>query len=147
MKKSFIQTEDKTKTILEAIEDGYYELDLAGNFTFFNDALCRMHGRSKEELMGLNYRQYLDEENIKTLFHTYNKVYKTGNPIKEFGLQFKRKNGTKIYIEISISLKKDSSGKPIGFRGIVRDVNERKLTEEALIASEEKYRTDRKSVV
>ena len=31
------QSEEKYRTILENIEDGYYEVDLAGNFTFFND--------------------------------------------------------------------------------------------------------------
>ena len=141
MKKSFSQKEDKTKTILETIEDGYYELDLAGNFTFFNDALCRMYGRSREELMGMNYRQYLDEEHIKILFQTYNKVYKTGNPVKAFGLQVKRKDGTKINIEISISLQKYSSEKPIGFRGIVRDVTERKLMEEKLWQEQKELQT------
>jgi len=36
------QAEEKYRTILETIEDGYYEVDLAGNFTFLNDALSRM---------------------------------------------------------------------------------------------------------
>ena len=39
------------KSILETIKDGYFEVDLQGNFTFFNDALCRIVGRSREELM------------------------------------------------------------------------------------------------
>ena len=132
--------EDKIQTILETIEDGYYELDLDGNFTFFNDALCRIHGRSKEELMGMNYRQYLDEQNIKKVFQAFNQVYKTGVPDKECSWQFTRKNGTKIYVEVSISLQKDLSGKAVGFRGIVRDVTERKLSDESTKQSEEKYR-------
>ena len=52
-----------------------------------------------------------------------------------------RKDGTKRYIEASVLLQKDSSGKPIGFRGIIRDITERKRAEEALRESEEKYRT------
>ena len=43
-----------------------------------------------------------------------------------------RKDGTKRYIESSISLQKDSSDKPIGFRGIVRDVTERKRAEDRI---------------
>lgn len=139
-KESLSQTDDKIQTILETIEDGYYEIDLAGNFTFFNDALCRIHGRSRKELMGLNYRQYLNEKNIEKVFKAYNKVYETGIPNKELRLQFTRNDGTEIYIEISISLQKDSSGKPIGFRGIVRDVTERVLAEESIQQSDEKYR-------
>jgi PAS domain S-box-containing protein len=36
------QSEERYRTIIESIEDGYYEVDLAGDFTFFNDSLCRM---------------------------------------------------------------------------------------------------------
>lgn len=132
--------ENKIQTILETIEDGYYEIDLNGNFTFFNDALCRIHGRSRNALMGLNYRQYLNEENIEKVFQAYNRVYKTGVPNKELRLQFTRYDGTEIYIEISISLQKDSSGKSIGFKGIVRDVTERVQAEASLKQSDEKYR-------
>ncbi len=139
-KKSLGLEENKIQTILETIEDGYYEIDLNGNFTFFNDALCRIHGRSRNALMGLNYRQYLNEENIEKVFQAYNRVYKTGVPNKELRLQFTRYDGTEIYIEISISLQKDSSGKSIGFKGIVRDVTERVQAEASLKQSDEKYR-------
>ena len=67
------------------------------------------------------------------------KFTQTGEPNKEFGQQIIRKDGTKRYIEGSISLLKDSSDKPIGFRGIVRDITERKQAEEALRQSEELY--------
>ncbi|MBW1737571.1 MAG: PAS domain S-box protein, partial [Deltaproteobacteria bacterium] len=56
-------SEEKYRTILESIEDGYYEVDIAGNFTFFNDSLSKILGYSKDELMGMNSRQYTDEEN------------------------------------------------------------------------------------
>ena len=74
--------------------------------------------------MGMNYRQYTDKENSKELFKAFNKVYNTGEPTEGFDWQIIRKDGTKRYVEASISLRKDSSGKPIGFRGIARDVTE-----------------------
>ncbi|OGP66889.1 MAG: hypothetical protein A2W27_08600 [Deltaproteobacteria bacterium RBG_16_44_11] len=135
------KSEEKYRTILENIEDGYYEVDLAGNFTFFNDSMCQILGYTKEELMGMNNRQFTDKENAKKLFKTFNEVYRTGEPAKEFGWQIIRKDGTKRYIEVSVSLQKYSSGKPIGFRGISRDITERRQMEEMLRLSEEKYRT------
>ena len=75
-------------------------------------------GYPQEEMMGMNNRQYTDKENAKKLFQTFNEVYKTGEPAKEFDWQIIRKDGTKRFIEASVSLQKDSSGKPIGFRGI-----------------------------
>jgi diguanylate cyclase (GGDEF)-like protein/PAS domain S-box-containing protein len=135
------QNEKKYQTILERIQDGYCEVDLAGNFTFFNDSMCRIWGYPSDELIGMNYRQYSDKESAKRLFEMFNKVYRTGKPIERFDWQILRKDGTKRYIEASVSLQKDSSGKPIGFLGITRDVTERKQTEELLRQSEKKYRT------
>jgi PAS domain S-box-containing protein len=52
------ESEQKYRNILESIEDGYYEVDLGGNLTFFNPALCRITGYSPEELHGMNNREY-----------------------------------------------------------------------------------------
>jgi diguanylate cyclase (GGDEF)-like protein/PAS domain S-box-containing protein len=135
------QSEERYRTILENIEDGYYEVDLAGKYTFFNDSMCRIYGYSREEFMGISYRRYTDQETAKEAFQAYNRVYRTGEPGRGFDHEIIRKDGTKGFIEASISLIKDSSGKPIGFRGIVRDITERKKAEEGLRQSEEKYRT------
>jgi len=132
MEEALRQSEGKYRSILETIQEGYFEVDLAGSFTFCNDSMFRLYGYSKEELMGMNNRQYTDKENSKKVFQTFNKVYSTGEPAEGFDWQIIRKNGDKRYIEASVSLKKDSSGKPIGFRGIVRDVTERKKAEQQL---------------
>jgi len=134
------ESEEKYRTILESTEEGYYEIDLAGNFTFFNDSLCKLLGYSRKELLGMNNRHYTDKETAKKVFRAFNKVYRTGEPTKEFDWEIIRKDGAKRYIEQSASLQKDSSGKPIGFRGIIHDITERKKTEELLKKSEEKYR-------
>jgi PAS domain S-box-containing protein len=134
------ESEEKYRTILETTEEGYYEIDLAGNFTFFNDSVCMLLGYSRKELAGMNNRQYMDKETARKVFQTFNKVYRTGESTKEFDWQIIRKDGTKRYIEQSVSLQKDSSGKPIGFRGIIRDITERRQTEELLKQSEAQYR-------
>ena len=132
--------EERYRSVLKDIQEGYFEVDLSGNFTFFNDSLRRFFDSTEEELMGMNNRQYTDKENAKKLFQAFNKVYNTGEPTEGFDWQIVRKDGTKRHVEASVSLQKDSSGKPIGFRGIARDVTDRKKAEEALKNSELKYR-------
>ena len=66
------QSEEKYRTILENIQEGYFEVDLAGNFTFFNDSICRILDYSKVELSGMNNRQYTDKEESKKVFQAYN---------------------------------------------------------------------------
>jgi len=135
------ESEEKYRAIIENIKDGYFEIDLSGNFTFFNDALREIHGYPKNELMGMGNRQYTDKENAKKVFETFQTIYKTGKSGSVFDYEIIRKDGTKRQVEVSASLKKDSSDNPIGFRGITRDITERKQAEEAIRQSEERYRT------
>jgi two-component system cell cycle sensor histidine kinase/response regulator CckA len=138
------ESEEKYRTILENIEDGYFEVDIGGNLTFFNDSLCRMLGYSKDEMKGMNNRKYTDQENAKKLYETFNKVYRTGEPIKGFGWEVVAKDGTKLFGEVSVSLIKDSKGKPVGFRGIARDITERRRAEEEKATLQEELRQSQK---
>jgi len=124
------KSEEKYRTILHSIEEGYFEVDLAGNLTFFTDRLCTFLGYSKEELMGMNNRQFMTEESAKKVYQVFSEVYRTGEPGNAFDWEMINRDGTKQWIETSVSLIRDSNGQPIGFRGIGRDVTERKQMEE-----------------
>ncbi|MGW8301419.1 MAG: PAS domain-containing hybrid sensor histidine kinase/response regulator, partial [Desulfobacterales bacterium] len=134
------ESEKKYRTILDNIEDGYFEVDLKGNFTFFNDALCRLIGYSATAMAGMNNREYMDDENAKKVFQTFNRVYETGKPTKGFDWEITKVDGSKGLVEASVSLIADPEGNPIGFRGIARDVTKHKQSERALRESEAKYR-------
>ncbi|PKN52722.1 MAG: PAS domain S-box protein [Deltaproteobacteria bacterium HGW-Deltaproteobacteria-13] len=121
---------ERYQNILENIRDGYFEVDFAGNFTFFNDSVGRILGYSSEELTGMNYQQYTDKESAKKVFQAFNEVYKTGEYTEGLDWRIIRKDGAKRYIEASVSLLKDSTGKQKGFRSIIRDITERKQMEE-----------------
>lgn len=134
--KALRTSEDKYRTILESIEDGYYEVDIAGNFTFFNDAMCKILKYSRNELMGMNNREYMDKENAKKIYETFNRVYRTGISTKAIDWQLIRKDGTECFVETKVSLIKDEDGHRVGFRGIARDVTERKKLESQLHQAE-----------
>jgi PAS domain S-box-containing protein len=129
-KRALRKSEKRYRNILENIEDGYFEVDTAGNFTFFNVSTCRILGYSADELMGRNNREFTDDENAKKIFKVFNEVYRTGIPAKAFDWQLIRKDGSKCFVEMVVSLITDSNNVKTGFRGIVRDVTERKRAEE-----------------
>jgi PAS domain S-box-containing protein/putative nucleotidyltransferase with HDIG domain len=135
------ESEEKYRTVLEEMVEGYFETDLAGNLTFINDAGCRNLGYPREELIGKNNRQYTDAANAKKVFEAFNELYRTGKPCRVYDYETIKKDGTKGIKEMTVSLMRDSEGKLIGFRGISRDITERKRIEEALRESEGKYRT------
>ncbi len=130
------ESEEKFRTILENIEDGYFEVDLAGNFVFTNESLARILGFERDELLGMNNREYMDTENAQRVFETFNKVYLTGKATKTFDWKLIRKDGSERFIETSISLKRDRDGRPTGFHGITRDVTERKRAEAVIKLNE-----------
>jgi PAS domain S-box-containing protein len=123
-------SEEKYRTILHSIQEAYYEVDLAGNLTFFNDSLCRHLKYSEDELMGMNNRQFTSKETVKRVYETFNSVFKTGKAATAFDWEMVAKDGTKKFVELSVSLMRDSEGRPIGFRGVARDISERKKAEE-----------------
>ena len=133
------ENQEKYRSILDNIEDGYFEVNLEGNFTFFNDSLCRIIGYSATAMAGMNNREYMDEENAKTGFQTFNRVYETGKPARCFDWEIIKSDGTKRQVDASVTLMTDSEGNPIGFRGIARDVTKHKQSEIALRESEVKY--------
>ena len=57
------QTEERYHSILDTMEDGYFEVDLAGNMTFCNQVNARLFGYAPAELIGRNNREYTDPEN------------------------------------------------------------------------------------
>jgi PAS domain S-box-containing protein len=133
------ENEVRCYTILMSIEDGYFEVDIDGNFTFFNDSVCRMLGYSRAELLGMNSRQYTDKENGQKLYQVFNKIFRTGEPSKGFDHEIIRKDGTKLYIESSACLIRNIYSHPVGFRGIMRNITGRRRAEEALRKSKERF--------
>lgn len=122
------RSEEKYRTILKSIEDGYFEADLAGNIIFLNDSFARILGYSKDEMLGMNNREFMDEENARQVYKIFNTVYRTGEPATAMGGEITTKEGTRKFVEASVSLIRDA-GEPGGFRGILRDITERKRAE------------------
>jgi len=134
------QSEEKYRRILEDMEDSYYEVDLAGNLTFFNPAGMKTIGYEYDELLGKSFKDIMDKANAGKVYDVFHRVFLTGEPAKEFDWVLVKKNGEKFIVETSVSLRRDPAGNIIGFRGIVRDVTQRKRGEDALRQSEQRYR-------
>jgi diguanylate cyclase (GGDEF)-like protein/PAS domain S-box-containing protein len=127
------RSEERYRNILDNMQDSYIELDLAGNFTFINEATCRNLGYTMQELIGANFGVIAPgQDDIKAIFKVYNEVYRTGEPHTGFAFKIIRKDGSTGYAETSISLIKNEQGSNIGFRSVGRDVTERKQMEQKL---------------
>ena len=135
------ESEEKYRGILANIKETYFEVDLKGSITFFNDSFVDLIGYSKNELLDVNYQNFVDEENKNKIFAIFNEVYQTTQPKSDFQFQIRKKNGALVTCESSVYLRYDSEGNKIGFNGIVRNITEKYFLEKKLKESEEKYRT------
>jgi PAS domain S-box-containing protein len=126
---ALLESELKYRTIVEGIEEGYFEIDFDRNLTFFNDPLCKMLGYAHNEMTGKNTREFTSPATIEKMDQIYEQVLKTGEPIRVTDYDAVGKDGASIALELTASLLRNPDGDPIGFRGVLRDVSERKDAE------------------
>lgn len=121
---------ERYRNFVENVEDPCFEVDLKGNFTFFNKAACRVYGYPAEKLMGMNNREYTDPETAQRLYDEFSEIYKTGRPANIFDYEIRRSDGQIRCLNMSASLIHDAKGAPVGFRGICKDVTDQKNAQE-----------------
>jgi len=139
-------SEEKYRTILESIEEGYYEVDFEGYFVFVNDSLSKILGVPKIDLGFMNFWDFMDDENASRVYASFLECRRTGKPVKAFDCEFEI-NAATSHIEASVSLLRDSRGLPIGYRGVLRDRTEKKKMELDLIESYRKIQEARAATI
>ena len=124
------ESELKYKQIVVDIEEGYFEADLEGKLTFYNNSLSKVTGFTKRELNKASCDAIFKEPVIISVY--FDEVYTTGKPRRGLVWTLIKKDGSKVFVEISLYIIKDKHGNPVGFRGLVRDVTESKLAEQEI---------------
>jgi PAS domain S-box-containing protein len=128
---------ERYRVFIEDVADGFYETNLRGDFKYFNNALCRIFGYARSEIQDRNYRSFMDEENAKIAFESFNEIYRTKKGITDIVWEIIRKNGERRILEISANLIIDDDREKTGFRGIARDITEKYLAQKKAIESEQ----------
>jgi PAS domain S-box-containing protein len=125
--------------VVESSDDAIASGTPDGIITSWNAGAQKIYGYTEAEAVGqpitiLIPPELADEENkiLETL--------RAGGRIEHFETVRVTKTGKRINVSLTISPIKDSSGKIVGCSGIARDITERKLSEAALRASEERLR-------
>ncbi|MFX1530044.1 MAG: PAS domain S-box protein [Promethearchaeota archaeon] len=134
------ESEKKYRSILENMQDGYFEVDLNGNYTFVNDYHIKFLGYTKEELTRMNYRDIIEKKKIDEIYKEFNRLYNQEITRAIFETKVLRSDGAIRVIDGTAYLKFDSKGKKVGFYGFTRDITEKIEAEKKLLESEEKYR-------
>jgi PAS domain S-box-containing protein len=124
------ESEEKYRTILESIEEGCFETDINGNLTFFSNPFLKILGYSRDELLEANTARYTSPDTAAKMDRVTARLRETGRPENVADYEVYCKDGSSLSLELSVSLLKDQDGLPMGYRGVLRDVSERKIAEE-----------------
>ncbi|MHA2283161.1 MAG: PAS domain S-box protein [Promethearchaeota archaeon] len=134
------ESDHKYREIIENIEDGYFELDLEGNYTYINDYTSNFLGILKEDLIGKSATSILNKDTIEQVSTIFRNVYNNNLPKGTFESKVIRNDEQERTFEGTFYLRYDSTGNKIGFYGFTHDISERKMNEEKIRESEMKYR-------
>ena len=130
-------SEEKYRTLVDEVNDGFYMTDEAGVFTFANSALARVYGvESQQMLIGRKYSDFVAPDMPMDHGVAYGSAIQTGHTPEVINGQIVRQDGTRTYIEIKPTMIV-KEGQVVGTRGVVRDVTARKQAEEEIKISKD----------
>ncbi|UCE21937.1 MAG: PAS domain S-box protein, partial [Candidatus Aminicenantes bacterium] len=127
------ESEEKYRAIFESINDVYFRTDRHGIVTLISPSVQTQAGWAPEEIIGKPVTDfYLNPDDHKK---TMEKLNESG-VINDYELRLLAKDGSVIETSANSSLMFDNKGRPMGLEGILRNITERKRTEEELQARE-----------
>lgn len=139
-KKALAVSEERYRTIIQNMEDIYFEVDLAGRLLFFNGAMLGKLGYAVSDLQDMPYDRYIVAEDMDRVRRYFSETFMAGNTGRFISYRVRDKDGSVIHFETIATVVRDDQGKTVLFRGIARDVTERKRAERMLKDSEQQFR-------
>ncbi|MCP4763910.1 MAG: PAS domain S-box protein [archaeon] len=134
-------------TVSENSNEALWAIDLDLKFTYISPTLEKIKGYTSDELKKLPLSKHIHPESFETFVNAFKEEMdiekredKDLKRSRVFETKQYRKDGSIIFLEDTITFERDEYGKAVGFLGISRDISDRRIMEEKLKESEEKYR-------
>ncbi|MGO9568692.1 MAG: PAS domain S-box protein [Desulfomonilaceae bacterium] len=140
MEAALSESEKQYRDLFENASDMMYTHDLEGNYTSVNKAVTKIVGYTPSAFLSLNFRDIVDPEHLSVTEEQFRKKKEHGvETTGPYELLIRAKDGMPRWVEVNSRVIKQD-GKPVGVQGTARDITERRKMEEALRASETRYR-------
>lgn len=133
------ESEERFRALFENAPLGYQSLDANGDLIEINETWCKLLGYTKAEVFGKNFSEFLHPDFKEVFKENFPKFKKVGYIL---GIEFEmiKKDGTEIIVAFDGRIGYENDGSFKQTHCVLSDVSERKLSEDALRASEKKYR-------
>jgi PAS domain S-box-containing protein len=130
----------QSRAFFERASFGAAQAEPGGRFIRVNDAMCRLTGFSRDELLRMRFSDYTHpedralDEKFERLVRGEISGYKTEKRIL-------RKTGETAWVQVDVSMVMDKAGKPLYTAGILQDITQRKQAEVALLKANDEVET------
>jgi two-component system NtrC family sensor kinase len=129
--KELKESEEKFRNLFERVRHGLFISTKEGRFLDCNQAMWGLLGYpGKEEFLKMDIAKdlYVDPEDRKTFQELVEKL----GFVKDFEVEFKKKNGERITVLLTATAKRDEKGTIVGYEGLNIDITDRKRMEREL---------------
>lgn len=127
------QSEERYRLLVEKTNDLIWEVDASGAYSYVSPRSKELLGYEPEELIGKTPFEFMPPEEAERLRAMFNECVASGEGALRLEVVRLHKDGRRLVHETNVSPIFDAAGAFWGFRGISRDVTERKRTEERLL--------------
>ncbi|HEY3277255.1 MAG TPA: PAS domain-containing sensor histidine kinase [Syntrophorhabdaceae bacterium] len=137
---ALLESEAKFRSIVNNALEGIFQTDREGRFIHANPSFAKIHGYASPVEMGDSLFAedlFLDPSDHKRLIG----LLRSSGSVQGFESRMKTKSGTVHWVSSNVMVFRDELGKTIRYEGTMLDITDRKKAEEALLESEERYRT------
>ncbi|MBD3198153.1 MAG: PAS domain S-box protein [Candidatus Lokiarchaeota archaeon] len=140
-KEALMESEHKFRSIFEHAAIGLANVSLDGKITGANEKFCKIVGYSEQELKELTFQEITHPDDLEEDLTNVNNLLE--GRITEYSMEkrYYHKNGSIVWVYLTTSLLRNLDGNPDYFIGAVKDITEKKKTEDLLKQSEKRYRT------
>jgi PAS domain S-box-containing protein len=131
--KAFSESEKNLKELIETVNDWIWTVDSQGIYTYVSPRVKDLLGYNPEEVLGKTPFDFMpaeEAEKINKLFSEKVRRKESFNRLENVNIH---KDGRKVVLETSGSPVLDHDGTLLGYRGVDRDVSDRKQLEEELL--------------
>ncbi|MGE5401503.1 MAG: PAS domain S-box protein [Ignavibacteriales bacterium] len=145
-------SEERHRLLADNAADVISIMDSNGRFTYVSPSIKKLTGHIPTELLNHSFREICTEASMQTVESNLSiarKAMQSGETMGEFRneLQLWCKDGSKLWVEVTTSAMYNKIGEFVGILSVSRDINERKMAEQALRCSEIKYRSLYESIM
>lgn len=130
---------ERYRLLVEQAADGFCETDRFGTLTFFNEALCKIFGRTRPEMQHRKFWDFMDTESARSAARNFSRIGATERATK-VTWAIKHKNGQTHTLDVSLRPITGARGEHSGFRGMIHDVTHKINAQKAMLQSRKKIK-------